>query len=204
MTITKSDLQPQFKFEVTAIPGGELVKRCFACGSCTGVCPVSMENPVYDPRKIIHMVIIGLRERVLSSEMIWQCTRCDTCQFVCPQQVPMSNVINALRQMAIRGEYVDIPTLQKWGKITKVKAGRCVGCLTCIRICPFEALYIEKEKRAFVRVDPLKCRGCGLCVAECPRGAIGMSNKDDRLLIPLPERKDPSAVLVEGYFLDQS
>ncbi len=198
MTITKNDLQHQFKFELTAMPGGELVKRCFACGSCTGICPVNRENPVYDPRKIIHMIIIGLRERTLASEMIWQCTSCDTCEFVCPQEVRMSNVINALRQMAISGEYVDIPTLQEWGRIARVKAGRCVGCLTCIRMCPFEALYIEKEKRAFVRIDPLKCRGCGLCTAECPRGAIDIGDKDGRLLIPPREREEIAAVLASS------
>jgi len=172
LTITKNDLQPQFKFDVAAVPGGEVVKRCFSCGSCTAICPVSRENPVYDPRKIIHMIILGLRDRVLSSEMIWQCTHCETCEFVCPQQVRVSDVINALRQMAITGEHVNIPTLQEWGRIIKIKAGRCVGCLTCIRMCPFEALYVGKEKRASVTVDPLKCRGCGLCAAECPRGAI--------------------------------
>ena len=165
-------------FEVAAMPGAELVKRCFACGACTDICPVSRENPVYDPRKIIHMIIIGLKERLLSSEMIWECTHCDTCEFVCPEGVQISNVINALREMAIKGEYVDIPTLQEWGRIPKVKAGRCAGCLTCMRVCPFEALYIGKEKRAFVRINPLKCSGCGLCTAECPRGAIVIRNNE--------------------------
>jgi len=172
MTIYREDLEPRFKFEVAELPGGEDLKRCFACGSCTGICPVSRENSGYDPRKIIHMVILGLKGRLLASEMIWQCTHCDTCEFICPQGVRMSNIINALRQMAVQGEYVDIATLQEWGRVAKVKPGKCVGCLTCIRVCPFEAAYVGKKKRAFVKVDPLKCRGCGICTAECPRGAI--------------------------------
>lgn len=112
----------------------------------------------------------------------------------------MSNVINALRQMAIRGEYVDIPTLQEWGRIAMVKAGRCAGCLTCMRVCLFEAIYIEKEKRAFIRIDPLKCRGCGLCTAECPRGAIAISNNNDRPLTSMLEREEPAVVVrvIEG------
>ena len=194
--IGREELDPRFKFVLADIPGAEEIRRCFTCGSCTGICPVSRESSVYDPRKIIHMVIIGLRDRLLSSEMIWRCTLCDTCQFVCPQGIRMSNVINALRQMAITGEYVDIPTLQDWGRIAKVKAGRCVGCLTCMRVCPFEAPYIEKEKRAFVRIDPLKCRGCGLCTTECPRGAIVISNNDDMPLFFSPESKEPAAVLM--------
>lgn len=179
-TIGREELDPKFKFLLGKIPGAEDLRRCFACGSCAGICPVSKENPIYDPRKIMHMIIIGLRDRLLSSEMIWQCTRCDTCQFVCPQGVRISTVINALRQMAIKGEYVDVSTVQDWGRIARIKAGRCVGCLTCLRVCPFEALYVEKEKRAFVRVDPLKCRGCGLCTIECPREAIVLDDSDDQ------------------------
>ena len=97
MAIDKDELDPRFKFEVAELPGGEHIKQCFACGTCTAVCPVSNIFPEYDPRKIIHMIILGLKDRVLSSEAIWYCSHCDTCEFVCPQGVRMSNVINALR-----------------------------------------------------------------------------------------------------------
>jgi heterodisulfide reductase subunit C len=172
LAIGEEELDPRFKYVLADIPGAEDLKRCFACGGCTGICPVSRENPDYDPRKIIHMIILGLKGRLLSSEMIWQCTRCDTCQFVCPQGVRVSSIINALRQMALEGEYVDIATLQEWGRVARVRPGQCAGCLTCVRVCPFDAAYVGKEKRAPVKVDPLKCRGCGLCTVECPRGAI--------------------------------
>lgn len=172
VAIGEEELDPGFKYVLADITGAEDLKSCFACGGCTGICPVSRENPDYDPRKIIHMVILGLKGRLLSSEMIWQCTRCDTCQFVCPQGVRVSGIINALRQMALEGEYVDIATLQEWGRVARVQPGRCAGCLTCVRVCPFDAAYVGKEKRAPVKVDPLKCRGCGLCTVECPRGAI--------------------------------
>lgn len=192
--IRREDLDPDFKFVLADMPGAEDIRRCFACGTCTGICPVSRDNPVYDPRKIIHMVILGLKDRLLSSEMIWHCTRCDICQFACPQGVRMSTVISALRQMAVQGEYVDLPTLQGWGKVAKVKAGRCVGCLTCARICPFEAIYRGKNKRAFVQVDPLRCRACGLCTVECPRGAIVIGSESNRLEIFLIAREDLAVV----------
>jgi heterodisulfide reductase subunit C len=181
--IRKEDLDPEFKFVLGDMPGAEDIRRCFACGGCTGICPVNRDNPAYDPRKIIHMAILGFKSRLLSSEMIWQCTRCDTCQFACPQGVRMSTIISALRQMAVRGGYVDVLTLQEWGKLAAVKAGRCVGCLTCARVCPFEAIYREKKKRAFIQVDPLKCRACGLCTVECPRGAIVIRAQDVALAV---------------------
>ena len=47
----------------------------------------------------------------------------------------------------------------------------CVGCLTCVRICPFEVPKIKKgDTTAYVDGD---CQSCGLCVVECPAKAIG-------------------------------
>lgn len=172
MYIDEGSLDPEFRLVLADTPGAEDIRRCFACGGCSGICPVSKENPLYDPRKIVHMCLIGLKERLLSSEMIWYCTRCDTCQFACPQGVSLSKVMRALRHMAVDGHYVDTSTLEDWGKLAQVKGGRCAGCLTCVRVCPFEAVFINKKKRAFVQVNPLKCRACGICTIECPRGAI--------------------------------
>ncbi len=178
MSIIEDSLDPEFKFILAGTPGAEDIRRCFACGTCAGICPVSRDNPAYDPRKIMHMIILGLKDRLLSSEMIWYCTRCDTCQFACPQGVRMSKVIEALREMAVAGGYVDVPTLQGWGKLAVVKAGRCAGCLTCVRVCPFEAVSVKKTKRAFIEVDPLRCRACGVCTTECPRGAITVRQEE--------------------------
>lgn len=192
MSIHQENLDPEFKFILAYTPGAEDIRRCFACGSCSGICPVSKENPAYDPRKIVHMSLIGLKARLLSSEMIWQCTQCNTCQFACPQGVRMSSVISALRQLAVKGCYVDTATLQGWGRLAKVKRGRCVGCLTCARVCPFGAIYVEKKERAFVQVDSLKCRACGLCTVECPRGAIFLAEREEGEPILLKEERPES------------
>ena len=101
------ELDPQFKYEVADQPGGENIKNCFACGVCTGGCPVSEIDPAYDPRKIIRMILLGMRERVLSSDFIWLCALCNTCSFICPQNVRFSEVMGALRDMAVKEGYVD-------------------------------------------------------------------------------------------------
>lgn len=47
----------------------------------------------------------------------------------------------------------------------------CVGCLTCVRICPFEVPKIKKgDTTAYIDGD---CQSCGLCIVECPAKAIG-------------------------------
>ena len=99
-------LDPGFKFEVSSHPGGENLKACFACGACTGGCPASEVDPLYDPRKIIRMILLGMKDRVLSSDMIWLCSMCFTCSFHCPQDVQFVKVMGVLREMAVREGYV--------------------------------------------------------------------------------------------------
>jgi heterodisulfide reductase subunit C len=106
MAIVLNELDTKFKYEVAAEPGGENIKLCFACGLCTASCPVSEIDPDYNPRRIIRMVILGMREEVLSSGFIWLCTQCYTCQAHCPQNVNFSDVMKALRSMAVREGYV--------------------------------------------------------------------------------------------------
>jgi heterodisulfide reductase subunit C len=101
------ELDPQFKYEVADQPGGENIKNCFACGVCTGGCPVSEIDPAYDPRKIIRMIILGMKERVLSSDFIWLCSLCNTCSFICPQDVRFSEVMAVLRDMSVKEGFVD-------------------------------------------------------------------------------------------------
>ena len=102
-----NQLDPDFKFDVASHPGGENIKACFACGACTGGCPASDVDPAYDPRKIIRMVLLGMREKVLSSDFIWLCIMCHTCSFHCPQDVQFVKVMGVLREMAAKEGYVD-------------------------------------------------------------------------------------------------
>ena len=178
MTIYREDLEPRFKFEVAAFSEGENVKECFACGSCTGVCPVSQIIPEFDPRKILHMISIGLKKQLLSSDLFWYCTGCSTCKFVCPQDVRFNDVIKALKLLALQDGYVDADTLSEIGKLAVVDERRCVGCLTCVRLCPFSAPSIE-EGKGVAYIEPLKCVACGICVAECPVKAIELKLSED-------------------------
>jgi len=105
-TIVLSELDPKFKYEVAEQPGGENIKVCFSCGLCTAGCPVSEIDENYNPRKIIHMVLLGMRQQVLSSDFIWFCSLCYTCYAHCPQNVKFTDVMRALRTMAVKEGYV--------------------------------------------------------------------------------------------------
>ena len=100
-----NDCDPQFKFEVAAEPGGEGIKACFACAACSARCPVGGHRPEYDPRRIIRMTLLGMKEKVLSSPLIWLCSTCYSCQEVCPQEVRFTEVLTAIKNLAARAGY---------------------------------------------------------------------------------------------------
>ena len=96
---------PNFKYDVAAQPGGENIKVCFSCGTCTAGCPVTDVDSRYSPRKIIRQVLLGQREAVLSNELLWYCETCYACSAYCPQDVKFGDVMRALREMAVAEGY---------------------------------------------------------------------------------------------------
>ena len=104
--IILNELDTTFKDEIASQPGAESFMRCFTCGTCTASCPVAEVHEEYDPRKIIRMAILGMREQVLSSDILWMCSRCYTCHALCPQNVKFTDVISILRDMAIKEGYI--------------------------------------------------------------------------------------------------
>lgn len=105
--ITDSSMDPKFKNDVAARAGGENLRLCFACGTCTAGCPVSEVDPEFNPRKIIREVMLGLRKEVLSSPLIWRCVQCYSCTAKCPQNVRFREIIRALREMAVAEGHAD-------------------------------------------------------------------------------------------------
>ncbi len=49
----------------------------------------------------------------------------------------------------------------------------CLGCLTCIRTCPYKVPSLLDSGIAYI--SPENCQACGLCVTECPAKAISFS-----------------------------
>lgn len=95
-------LDPNFKYEISKVPGGENILSCFQCGTCSAVCPVSAKDERYDPRKIIRMALLGMRKEVLSSDFLWLCSTCYSCHERCPQDVRITGLIEAIQSIAIK------------------------------------------------------------------------------------------------------
>jgi len=113
MANEKQVYDPNFKYEVAAQPGGEQIKVCFSCGTCTAGCPVAEVDPRFSPRRIIRQVLLGQREAVLSSPLLWYCETCYACSAYCPQNVKFGDVMRALREMAVAEGYFSPEFLQR-------------------------------------------------------------------------------------------
>jgi heterodisulfide reductase subunit C len=106
MVIDDSQMDPTFAAEIASEPGGEHIRHCFACGTCTASCPVREVTERYNPRRIIHMAVLGLREPVLSSDFVWLCSTCYACMERCPQDVRITELMHAIKNVAVRHGYI--------------------------------------------------------------------------------------------------
>jgi heterodisulfide reductase subunit C len=88
------------------MPGGEKLKQCFQCGTCTSDCPIARFSDSYRPRQIIRMAQLGLKNRVLSSDTLWLCAACFTCTDRCPQDVEVASVIRILKNAAVQRGFI--------------------------------------------------------------------------------------------------
>lgn len=170
-----------FADEVRAIPGGEHLEKCYSCGTCVSKCLIQQKlEPEYNPRRLLRMVMMGMREEAFKSPTTWLCSKCDLCYPACPQEIHISGVIGAVKQLAIEAGYTS-PL-----EVVVVDEALCSGCGICVMTCPYEAPHlIEKEVNGvldrFSEVDAEKCMGCGMCVSACPMGAIarpGVTNAE--------------------------
>lgn len=67
------------------------------------------------------------------------------------------------------------------GVISKVDPEKCAVCLTCVRLCPYGAPFINEETHK-AEIVPALCQGCGICSSVCPGKAIELSHfRDDQV-----------------------
>ena len=97
-----SSLDAYFMHEVANMPRGRGVLACIQCGRCTSSCPVARVVKEHNPRKLMEMIILGLRPDVLGGPLPWYCLSCFTCLDRCPQGGDVGEVMFAIRNLAVR------------------------------------------------------------------------------------------------------
>ncbi|MEA3441125.1 MAG: FAD-dependent oxidoreductase [Chloroflexota bacterium] len=70
-------------------------------------------------------------------------------------------------------------------RVAHVDTEKCVGCLTCVRICPYNVPVVSNNYTGIgdilgaAFIEPAICHGCGSCVSECPAKAIQLLHYTD-------------------------
>jgi len=112
----ESDRVPGFGREVMSVPGCEQLESCIQCGTCSGVCPLSIYMD-YSPRQVMELTRSDFKREVLRSTTIWLCASCYACTVECPREIRITDIMYELKQRAIKeGVYparFPIPVLAK-------------------------------------------------------------------------------------------
>jgi len=91
---------PSFVRELQA-SGGDCVKKCYQCATCSVACPLSpSENPY--PRKEMVWAQWGLKDKLMNDIDVWLCHNCGTCSDLCPRGARPGDTLAAIRNMTYR------------------------------------------------------------------------------------------------------
>jgi heterodisulfide reductase subunit A-like polyferredoxin len=99
------------------------------------------------------------------------------------------SIIQAQAAAARAGRVLSRETLLAGGRVAVVDTERCTGCLTCVRICPFNVPRIQADLSGVggilgaAYIEAAVCQGCGQCAAECPARAIQLMHYTDAQMI---------------------
>jgi len=55
-----------------------------------------------------------------------------------------------------------------------VGAGKCVGCGTCVVVCPYGCLELKQGTPTIVK----ECKNCGICAQVCPQNELVQSKAE--------------------------
>jgi heterodisulfide reductase subunit C len=92
---------------------------CVTCGLCSSSCPVSGVDG-FDPRKLVRLVSLGLKNEIVESRWPWICTMCGRCEHVCPMEINIPDLVRNIRSIREREK---VPGILHKGLEAAIKTG---------------------------------------------------------------------------------
>jgi len=93
----------------------DILSNCILCSSCQSSCPVYATNPNFIAPYIYVRVLRYINDKkeknkssryeTIQKDGIYDCTLCGNCDIVCPENIPIKDSINILRNKSVQAGY---------------------------------------------------------------------------------------------------
>jgi heterodisulfide reductase subunit C len=150
---------------------------------CSDGCPVAYAMDYY-PNQLIHLVRLGLKDKVLNSTTIWLCASCETCATRCPNEIEIVRLMDILREESVNsGVNSQVSNILKFHKayLDQIKKKGRIDEVSLM-------ISYEMKSREFLSVPKIK---------ELTEMAIGMLKKGK---IKLPSLKRHSTRDIKSIY----
>ena len=130
--------------------GGEDLKKCYQCSTCTVACPLTPEGAPF-PRKEMINAQWGIKDKLIKNMDAWLCFNCGDCSDQCPRGAKPGDVMAAIRNMVIAN--VAVPSFI--GKMTQSVGGALGLLLIPIVLIAAVIFAINGGELAFLDLYPI-------------------------------------------------
>jgi len=96
------NVQPDLEFiKDMKSAGGDTLKKCYQCATCSVVCPLSTDDNPF-PRREMIFAQWGLKEKLVGDPNVMLCHQCGDCSTYCPRGAKPGDVLGAIRAYAYK------------------------------------------------------------------------------------------------------
>lgn len=82
-------------------------------------------------------------------------------------------------------KFGNLHPVETTGFLPVLNTDSCIGCSKCKKVCPVEAIRMEKiNENEVPLIDEAICLGCGLCVRACPKQSLFLKRTDRKVITP--------------------
>lgn len=155
-----------------------IMLRCVAQIAQAVKIPIAGIGGVSNWKQAVEMMMVGATMVQVGTAIIWNGYR------VVPEivkgiesfmerkgyQSPHEFIGMALKHLTTTEEMAMRPP-----KVSEVDLDSCIACGVCAKVCGYEAIEIQEDRKPKFLVD--KCDGCGLCAQFCPTSMITLVDK---------------------------